>query len=346
MSTQNIVIRVLRNQILRGRSSNEDDDEVTNVLERLINLVEVPSESDLPVLNETEFLRRIQTFMPHRDIETIREVVNRVGSNSRVFQDSLIRHYERRRNSESRERYYREDDIAESFDELLKDDEKDKILIVKNKKVNIINNDYQDYRTYPLKIDWDRINDHQYKDYEVMESYGNLGCFIYNNIMGNDMKISYLKLEVEILTMFLSEEKRKILIKSFPSLEQIENLIDQKRLQEKEMLIFKICMDVLEIFFSNVNYSERPIKLKFLSVASKYCRFLKTSCLSSSKTIESVQKALKIKIKSKVTLLQAYTELAEKYKINFLCSINSYYRRIKLEEEECFKEELFNTNYL
>lgn len=182
-----------------------------------------------------DFIRRIQEFMPHREFQEIRDVIDRVGSYSNNFQDNLIEHYNELRDSINREeprtrRYFREDDIAESFDELYYNNsnslfknihdngnkynlllnnglETDKInnsIIEKIKKdeIILIDNSYINYKDYPLNIEWKDINDSKVYAYEVMEAYGYLGCYVYNKLIKKGYKLKYYRLESEIINLY------------------------------------------------------------------------------------------------------------------------------------------------
>lgn len=364
-NAQNLVIRLIGRQLLNNREDEELENE-SLILRRLINLRETTSNqgrnrnlqsTSTELISEEEFLTTLLAFMPHRNLETIRTVVNRVGPYDRNFQDNLINHYTRRSEERLREepnnsRYYREDDIAESFDELLLEDENIMLNSTIDKinefNLNIISNEYLDYKLYPYYISWEEINNYKSMAYEVMEKFGFLGCYIYTNLYSSDIKLKYFKLESELLNTsvkcFSDNNLLRFqnIVKALPSINQIKTIIEKLLVKEKEIILLKIILDLHEINLLFVSKNPSYSKIKefdlFFETSLKFIKFLKTSIFSSEKEYKLSSESLYQRIKAKTQLDNSFSQLKKIFKIDFLKGIKLYNKRlIKLKETFDYK---------
>lgn len=377
---------LLREQLRRSRArttTNEseeeenDEEEDTNLIRRLIsgrmpflgrtssnsrssNQNESPDGFSSNIPNEETFLTRVQNLMPHRSQDQIRSVISRVGRYSSNFQENLIEHYNELRNSITREeprsrRYYREDDIAESFDELFfEDTEKYKqneslLLKIKSDEIHLIDNSYIDYKEYPLKIDWEEINDSKSLAYEVLEKFGYLGCSIYTNLFKKGYKTKYHRLDSEVLQLFTvtfrDYEKKKTnlefainkiesLLSCIPSLKELYSLLKKRLVSEKEIIIFKVLIDIYEIYYKNFlaligsESSTEGMLTLFLPTANLFISTMKKSAIPEGLIKnENAYESLKWKISQKIILKEAYKEFNKLFNDNFLSTSNELMKK-------------------
>lgn len=368
-SAQTNIIRLFRNHIMQSNLEIENENNTTNnpYVNIIANLRETSEEisrqraiSNSEPMNEEDFLTTIQSFMPHRDLNSIRDFINRVGNNTRTFQEDLIQHFNSIREHSLLEepitnRYYVDDDIAESFDELILDEESksnNNKTIIKGKTneltLSVLNNDYVDFRLYPCNIDWEEVNNPKSKAYDVLEKYGYLGCYVYLNLLQSGFKVKYYKLETDLLSLMtktLSEtssnnEKMQKLAICLPTLEQMKAILGKHLIREKELVLFKIILDSQEVFLkfkqmkcSSVMDLKNEIDF-FHSTSLLFIQILQTSVLASSKEFKTSFESLIEIIRSKTAFVNNYLDIKRKLKINFLMNIGSYKKRILNAKEE------------
>lgn len=247
------LIRMLRQQFMRP--SGESDAEIE----------EIQDSNPVDLIEEESFLEQVRQYTPHLDIPTLRDVISRLGEPSRTLQDTILSHissrYHTLREEEpQRVRYYREDEIAESFDELLIPD--------------LVEEDYIDFRQYPYQVDWKEVENDKSYAYECLVKFGYMGCAIYTGVINLGLKIKYYKIPSEVLSMYLKLYKQgsRTRIRDFmevlPSLRNIGIILEKSLYTRREVLLIKIVLDIHEHHLRTGSVDIDHYKVMFLTVGN------------------------------------------------------------------------------
>jgi len=187
-----------------------------------------------------------------------------------------------RANRRRRYRFY--DEEAESHDELINPREEE---------------EYTDFRTYPLQIDWKDIENDESEAYEICDKYGLFGVSLFYRLT-NNLKLK-LKLENFVKEMIDSYIKHldkgnidniKALenyINNLPKLEEIRVIIIKRLISHKELISIKIILDIYENFLKQYDYPLYDIYLN---------EFIPTALLFYSNLTEEDTKIIFDKIKN------------------------------------------------
>ena len=162
-------------------------------------------------------------------------------------------------------RYHYYDEVAESQDELLNPQEED---------------DYIDFRTYPIQIDWGEVENEKSDAYQICEKFGYFGVSIFSSLLKlPKLKLSsqkFLKTIVEYYSkLFEKYEKKNETLKqieefisNLPKLNQIKQVIYQRILTKKEITGMKIILDLYEHFYDNFDHPcYENLKSEFIPTA-------------------------------------------------------------------------------
>jgi hypothetical protein len=167
--------------------------------------------------------------------------------------------------SEGRHYYYL-DDEADSHDELNNptDDE-----------------EYIDFRAYPLAINWDDIKDEKSDAYTFYDKYGYFGANIYSQF--NDIiSFSSSRFETQIIeeyTNLKSNEDITQFINKLPQLEKVRTLLYKNMFNKKEIVMIKIYFDILGNFYEK---NDHPlfkvygfnVRFWFMNLCLQICCFI------------------------------------------------------------------------
>lgn len=138
-----------------------------------------------------------------------------------------------------------------------------------------ISTNFPDFRTYPLKIDWREVEKGKSYAYEAMDEFGFLGVSIYTRLARlNKFDLNYKKIPLEVLeiycklqkeTDYVSMKKLKCLIEELPSMEDLENLMLNSYITNKEVFLYKLLLDIYYHYYTTVEFN-RQAQFKVLSV--------------------------------------------------------------------------------
>lgn len=310
--------------------------------------------------NEEQLLNRLVAMIPHRSIEDFRVLIHRMNSLSSNFQVNLIDHYEElaqavTHDEQMSRRYFREDDIAESFDELyfeeLNEYTKNSLIkdAVRSGKINLIDNSYIDFKSYPLNIEWTLVNDQNSHAYDVLDKYGMIGCFIYCKLNEAKMKIKYYRIDSELINTFISTQnevkfksnsldvaysKAAQLIACLPSISKLNLILSNYQISLKEIVLLKVIIDIYECYLRiGVDYNKHKYESvyceDYTELCQNYINYLDASQLSDSgKDMCTYQSIIK-KIESKSVLKESYKHLIKMFGVDFLASSKYHKNRLK-----------------
>jgi hypothetical protein len=137
-------------------------------------------------------------------------------------------------------RYYYFDEEAESHDELVNPREDD---------------EYIDFRTYPLPIDWDDIEGEKSDAYRFYDKYGYFGANIYMQL-NNTISFKASKFETQLIEKYVSlskspQEAVDRFIKNLPTLAKVREVLYKNMFNRKELVTMKIYFDILEHYYIN-----------------------------------------------------------------------------------------------
>ena len=155
-------------------------------------------------------------------------------------------------------RYYFFDEEAESEDELLHPEQEE---------------DDIDFRTYPLPIDWQEIENEKSEAYQICDRFGYFGVSLFSTL--SKVKIlhltskKFLKSIVEFYSKLLEnyelahsyESLNNIssFIANLPNLKLLKKVLCQKMITKKELICLKLILDLYEHYFTKF---DRPFYIK------------------------------------------------------------------------------------
>jgi hypothetical protein len=117
--------------------------------------------------------------------------------------------------------------------------------------------EYIDYKTYPLNIDWQEIENEESHAYDIYDKYGCFGAGLntcLSRIKG--LKLTqkyfiknileyYLKSSISLATLTNIYNYDKELVENLPSLEEMNRVIELK-ISKKELVCVKVVLDIYE----------------------------------------------------------------------------------------------------
>ncbi len=169
----------------------------------------------------------------------------------------------------TRRRYRYTDEEAESADELINPVEEE---------------EYIDYRIYPLKIDWQEVENEESDTYEIFENYSYFGVSLYlglQNIKTLVIKHDFLKSVIDYyyknITSNTYEGYIKVyeFISNLPDLEGINKIVMERLVNKKDLLSIKVILDIYEHYYDHFDYPLYNNLLdKYIPVASNFYSFL------------------------------------------------------------------------
>jgi hypothetical protein len=174
-----------------------------------------------------------------------------------------------------RRRYHYYDEQAESYDELINP---------------IQEEEYIDFRTYPLLIDWKEVENDESEAYEIFEKFGYFGVSCFTTLSKhNHIKFSD-KIFKNILEFYIknfesnSPESLKNIenfIHDLPSLEQIQRIIFLRLISNKELIPIKLVLDLFEHYFIHFdNPLYRCLIKQYIPIATSFYQSLSDEDLS------------------------------------------------------------------
>lgn len=155
---------------------------------------------------------------------------------------------------------------------ILLNEESDKDLTKKElnsllKLLSNYENNFSNYKQYPLSINWEEIENGRTYAYEALMTFGYIGAYIYVNFNTKvfDKMLNYKKLPKDLLELYadlyresvtskVSNKFKKLnLFFSFlPKIDKLEDIILNNYLSLKEYLLLTIILHILFHYYSNV----------------------------------------------------------------------------------------------
>jgi hypothetical protein len=182
------------------------------------------------------YLRNLFTTDENPEEAPSREVIVRMLN--RVQNIRRSSNEESDESDSERRRYYYNDELAESNDELLnpKPDE-----------------EYIDFRTYPIYINWGDIENEKSNAYKIYDKYGLFGVGIFQCLDEKEMKITSKRFEFNFIDFYFSimndNSKLENLITRLPKLSKVREVIYRKIFTQKELIIIKLYLDINENYY-------------------------------------------------------------------------------------------------
>jgi hypothetical protein len=200
--------------------------------------------------------------------------------------------------------------------------------------------EYIDYRTYPLLIDWFEIENEKSCAYSIYDKYGYFGVSLFSSFS----KIPDLKLNVNKFHKNLLEYYQKISVKSckernsklnefinsLPDLILMKGIFENLIITKKEIVTVKIVLDIYEHYFTNFeSFSNKRFLKEYIPAA---CLFYSTlsdeDVLDIYDTINSTKEIWEIISKN------IYTNILEKLDINLFRKRSINIKRLKVLKDE------------
>lgn len=136
------------------------------------------------------------------------------------------------------------------------DDEENEFNNQNNTNNNFIKDNQIDFRDYPLKINWEQVENDKLSYYSILNKFGYFGVSLYTSLIDYDKKLTienFITNVVEIIYRIFKKNKKKEIenfIKILPSLNNIKFLINQKMILFKELPAFIIIFKVYELYLT------------------------------------------------------------------------------------------------
>jgi hypothetical protein len=143
--------------------------------------------------------------------------------------------------SDNGRRYYYMDDEAESHDELINPVEDE---------------EYIDFRTYPLNIDWNEIENEKTDAYKFYDKFGYFGITIYQRFK-DVISFSSSRFEFQLIEKYSNlktREEKLAFVKKLPDLGKVRELLYKNMRLKKELVLMKIYFDILENYYLNYDF--------------------------------------------------------------------------------------------
>lgn len=117
--------------------------------------------------------------------------------------------------------------------------------------------EYIDFRTYPIPIDWEKIENDKGDYFSILDKYGYFGVGLYSSLLSKckinldieEYIASFLK---HYWTAFSDKQKTNDLLTfmdSLPSLKSIKTLLASEAILTKEKCLIKIVLDMYERYY-------------------------------------------------------------------------------------------------
>lgn len=146
-----------------------------------------------------------------------------------------------------RRRYRFWDEEAESVDEM---------------NNPIPEDNFVDFRIYPVHIDWKEVENDESHAYDIFDKYGYLGVTLFSTLNKQDIGLDltpkkFITQLVEYFAKNINDHKRiKFFMERIPSLKSLADIESMDLLSFKDIWIFKLLLDLYEIYFRRVNLIE------------------------------------------------------------------------------------------
>lgn len=145
--------------------------------------------------------------------------------------------------------------------------------------------EYIDFRLYPIDIDWKKIEDIELNYYDIYNVFGCFGIATFTllanlknfNIEHNDYIFSVINYFSAMVDKGCFLELNE-LMNSLPKLEPIINILKNKMITHKEIVVMKIVLDIHEKYLFNVKkpfVDDTEVKQYFLAAQLFYGKVLK-----------------------------------------------------------------------
>lgn len=178
------------------------------------------------------------------------------------------------------------------------------------------NDEYPDFRTYPINIDWKEIDKGRSNAYDAMILYGYLGVSIYLTLKNKlDYNMSYKTIPNDLLSIYSKMYMKKsfpeikaleMLISNIPNIETMEILLINSLVHKRELLLYKVILDILSHYYQEVDLNWGFLENILLLKEVFYCKYIDEKDRSTMKEEiiknEWVMKYKSIGLKSEDTI--------------------------------------------
>lgn len=183
--------------------------------------------------------------------------------------------------------------------------------------------EYSDFRTYPLRMDWKEIEKGRSYAHEAMCTFGFLGANIYISLNGLQHPISYKKMPKDLLDIYSQIIKNysmtkidmkkfnkiKAFIDELPKLEQLEIILINSFISLKEYLLLTVLIHIYLHFYSKINTNLKTLRKIYELLVFFYENYLNDldflsviRSLLSQATYKRIYKELKLNAKTLLNL--------------------------------------------
>lgn len=141
-------------------------------------------------------------------------------------------------------RYFYYDEQAESQDE------------INNPQLD---EDYIDFRTYPINIDWGEVENDKSSAYNIYNKYGYFGVAVFSSLSNvNKLKISVRRYISNIVEYYYecyhknspeSLTSLREFIENLPQLDLFRQVIYKRLVSKNELVLMKIVLDIYESYY-------------------------------------------------------------------------------------------------
>lgn len=204
-----------------------------------------------------------------------------------------------------------------------------------NYTLNYPQEDYIDFRLYPLDIDWKEVESSDNNYYEIYDVYGCFGIATFS-LLGNvtHLTLKYNDYIYSVLNFFLNSFSNKdynnikSLYEHLPKLKKINIILSKGMISKKEIVIMKIVLDLYEQYIFELNndliFNDNEDKMKEYIYTAKIfytqtlndedIKFIHEIITHEMKRTYEILKKMKIKIyKNKVGYIKHLIELKHSY---------------------------------
>lgn len=146
------------------------------------------------------------------------------------------------------------------------------------------NDEYPDFRTYPINIDWKEIDKGRSNAYDAMILYGYLGVNIYLRLKNKlDYNMSHKTIPNDLLSIYIKMKIKKLfpeikaletLISNLPNIEAMETLLINSLVHKRELLLYKVILDILSHYYQEVDLNWGFLESILLLKEVFYCKYI------------------------------------------------------------------------
>lgn len=241
--------------------------------------------------------------------------------------------------------------LRRNFFSLNNDDDDESVYDMNENEENIStesnmsykNEEYIDFRVYPLKIDWKEVEDYSNNLYDIYDVFGCFGISTFSLLSNvTNLSMKYNDYIFSVLNFYYNSYKKKQyqnihnLYSNLPPLDKIHFLLCNKMIVKKEIIIVKIVLDLYEhiIFKGNFSLNSKGEELIIKVMTVFYEEIL------TDEDIKTIHEVLEKEMKRTFELLTKMKIKVYKSKEKYIKHINKIYRK-NIMLKKGIKKELF-----